>query len=102
MALNSVICALKLISAKLASPRHIVPHSFAPGPSFLVTYLHKGYFFSWACCLAKTEFNATVAPLAADGALAGIEELVFGGIGGETLDGPFLPFLFPLAHALAE
>ena len=79
------------------------PPSFAPGPSFLVTYLHKGYFFSWACCLAKTGFNGALAPLAVDGALEkGVEELVFGGIGGETIDGAFLPFLCPLAPPLAE
>ena len=105
MALNTVVCALKLILAKIASPRHIAspPPSFAPGPSFVVTYLHNGYFFSWACCLAKTRFNGAWAPLAADGALAsGVEELVFEGIGGMTIDGAFLHFLCPLVPALVE
>lgn len=79
------------------------PPSFAPGPSFLVTYFHKGYFFSWACCLAKTGLYGVWAPLAADGALDGRgEPVVLGGIGGEALDGAFLPFLWPLPPPLAD
>ena len=79
------------------------PPSFAPGPSFLVTYFHTGYFFSWACCLAKIGLNGAWAPLAADGALdGGGEPIVLGGIGGEALDGAFIPFLWPLPPALAD
>ena len=81
------------------------PPSFAPDPSFLVTYFHKGYFFSWVCCLAKTGLNGAIewAPLAADGTLdRGGEPLVLGGIGGEALDGAFLPFLCPLPPTLVD
>ena len=79
------------------------PPSFAPGPSFLVTYFHKGYFSSWACCLAKTGLYGVWAPLAADGALdGGGESVVLGGIGGEALDGAFLPFLWPLPPPLVD
>ena len=97
MLLNSFLQKLQVQDTLLPPP------SFSPGPSFLVTYLYKGYFFSWACCLAKIGFNGAWAPLAIDGALAGgVEELVFGGIGGEAIDRAFLPFLGPLAPALAE
>ena len=86
------------------SKTHCLPHQALPRAHLSLSHTStKGIFFSWACCLAKTGLNGAWAPLAADGALdGGGESVVLGGIGGEALDGAFLPFLWPLPPPLAD